>query len=237
VARVLWWAACQRSGSWPQAALRDDAGIACRQARLAERPDPRGRTRRRGIYLPRRPGSHRRRHPHRLLDGSTRRVITTAETAATPVPDVRHAHAPALDRAHPGVDVEGWIDPGTPPPAPVRSAAVADRLTYPEARSVTWAARAVGPTPGACTVARRAPCTEPRGEWIRAGTPRMTAAWSASISLSIDSRLPRAAPYSAEAMAWVQLPGLRGEPSGWVSVAVRPVSRMSRPRSSSAAPS
>jgi hypothetical protein len=49
------------------------------------------------------------------------------------------------------VDVEGWIEPSTPPPAPVRSAAVADRLTYPEARSVTWAARAVRPTPGACT--------------------------------------------------------------------------------------
>jgi hypothetical protein len=120
--------------------------------------------------------------------------------------DRRHAGARGAACARPGVgpfaplrvDVEGWIEPGTPPPAPVRSAAVADRLTYPEARSVTWIARDVGPTPGACTVARRAPCTEPRGEWIRAVRQRMTAAWSASISLSIDSHLPRAAPYSAD---------------------------------------
>lgn len=84
---------------------------------------------------------------HRLLDGVDPQIITTAETVASGVPNVRHAHARARWTGRTlRLEIEGWIDPSTT--AVVADAigrAVTDQVAraIPEVRSITWAARAV----------------------------------------------------------------------------------------------
>ncbi|MGH3717786.1 MAG: cation diffusion facilitator family transporter [Pseudonocardiaceae bacterium] len=84
---------------------------------------------------------------HRLLDGVDPSVITTAEHAATTVPNVRHAHARARWTGRTlRIEIEAWVDA----PLPV---AAADQLGHqvveavheaiPQARAVTVAPRAM----------------------------------------------------------------------------------------------
>jgi divalent metal cation (Fe/Co/Zn/Cd) transporter len=82
---------------------------------------------------------------HRLLDGVDPEIITTAETVATAVHGVNHAHAPARWTGRTlRVEVEGFLNPDTPLAAADRiGRKVADALApqIPEMRSVTWTAR------------------------------------------------------------------------------------------------
>ena len=84
---------------------------------------------------------------HRLLDGVDAQIITTAETAAASVPGVRHAHVRARWTGRTlRIEVEGWVDADTSTAnADAIGRAVAHRIAgaLPEARSVTWAARAL----------------------------------------------------------------------------------------------
>jgi cation diffusion facilitator family transporter len=83
---------------------------------------------------------------HRLLDGVDPQIIMTAETVATSVPGVEHAHARARWTGRTlRVEVEGFLDPETPVAAADRigrgvAAALAPQI--PEMHSFTWTARA-----------------------------------------------------------------------------------------------
>lgn len=83
---------------------------------------------------------------HRLLDGVDPEIVTTAESAATTVPGVVHAHARARWTGRTlRVEVEGFLDPGTPLAAADEigrrvASALAPRI--PEMHSFTWTARA-----------------------------------------------------------------------------------------------
>lgn len=83
---------------------------------------------------------------HRLLDGVDPEIITTAEAVAATVPGVTHAHARARWTGRTlRVEVEGFLDPGTPLAAADRigrlvAAALAPRI--PEMHNFTWTARA-----------------------------------------------------------------------------------------------
>jgi cation diffusion facilitator family transporter len=83
---------------------------------------------------------------HRLADGVDPDVITTAEAAAGSVPGGHPRPRPgALDRPHPAVDIEGWVDPDLPAKdADALGRQVAGQLScqLPEAGSFTWTARA-----------------------------------------------------------------------------------------------
>ena len=83
----------------------------------------------------------------RLLDGIDPAIIITAEDAAGRVPGVRHAHARARWTGRTlRVEVEGWVDGHTSTAeADAIGRAVAHNIAaaLPEARSVTWSARAV----------------------------------------------------------------------------------------------
>jgi divalent metal cation (Fe/Co/Zn/Cd) transporter len=84
---------------------------------------------------------------HRLLDGVDPAVITAAEAAAGSVPGVLHAHARARWTGRTlGVEIEGWVDAAiTVADADAPGRLVADRVAHdlPQARSLTWTARAV----------------------------------------------------------------------------------------------
>ena len=84
---------------------------------------------------------------HRLLDGVDPAVITAAEAAAGSVPGVRHAHARARWTGRTlRVEIEGWVDAATTvADADALGRLVADRVAddLPQARSLTWTARAV----------------------------------------------------------------------------------------------
>lgn len=82
---------------------------------------------------------------HRLLDGVDPQIVTTAESAAATVPEIRHAHARARWTGRTlRVEVEGWVDQGT-------TVSEADELgrrlsqllaqELPDMRSFTWSAR------------------------------------------------------------------------------------------------
>ncbi len=83
---------------------------------------------------------------HRLLDGVDPHIVTTAETAATAVPGVLHAHARARGTGRTlRVEVEGFLDPQMPLTAADETgrrvaAAVASQI--PDMQSFTWTARA-----------------------------------------------------------------------------------------------
>ncbi|WP_374021952.1 cation diffusion facilitator family transporter [Mycobacterium sp. HNNTM2301] len=83
---------------------------------------------------------------HRLLDGVDPEIITTAEAVAATLPGVTHAHARARWTGRTlRVEVEGFLDPGTPLAAADRigrlvAAALAPRI--PEMHNFTWTARA-----------------------------------------------------------------------------------------------
>ncbi len=83
---------------------------------------------------------------HRLLDGVDPEIITTAETAATTVPGVTHAHVRARWTGRTlRVEVEGFLAPETPlATADQIGRSVADVLAprIPEMHSFTWSARA-----------------------------------------------------------------------------------------------
>lgn len=83
---------------------------------------------------------------HRLLDGVDPEIITTAETVATAVHGVNHAHARARWTGRTlRVEVEGFLDPDTALAAADRigrSVAGALAPQIPEMRSFTWTARA-----------------------------------------------------------------------------------------------
>jgi cation diffusion facilitator family transporter len=83
---------------------------------------------------------------HRLLDGVDPGVIATAETAATTVPGVTHAHARARwTGRNLRVEVEGFLAPETPlATADEIGRRVANVLApqIPEMHSFTWSARA-----------------------------------------------------------------------------------------------
>ncbi len=83
---------------------------------------------------------------HRLLDGVDPEIITTAETAATGVPGVLHAHVRARWTGRTlRVEVEGFLDPETPLAEADRiGRSVASTLApqIPEMHSFTWSARA-----------------------------------------------------------------------------------------------
>jgi cation diffusion facilitator family transporter len=83
---------------------------------------------------------------HRLLDGVDPEIITTAETIATAVQGVNHAHARARWTGRTlRVEVEGFLNPDTALAAADRiGRSVADALApqIPEMRSFTWTARA-----------------------------------------------------------------------------------------------
>jgi cation diffusion facilitator family transporter len=83
---------------------------------------------------------------HRLLDGVDPEVITTAETAATTVPGVTHAHVRARWTGRTlRVEVEGFLAPETPLAEADqigRSVAIALAPQIPEMHSFTWSARA-----------------------------------------------------------------------------------------------
>ena len=84
---------------------------------------------------------------HRLLDGVDPAVITAAEAAAGSVPGIRHAHARARWTGRTlRVEIEGWVDAATTvAAADALGRLVADRVArdVPQARSLTWTARAV----------------------------------------------------------------------------------------------
>ncbi|OBH26745.1 cation transporter [Mycobacterium sp. E342] len=83
---------------------------------------------------------------HRLLDGVDPEIVTTAEAVAAAVPGVTHAHARARWTGRTlRVEVEGFLDPGTPLAAADRigrqvAAALAPQI--PEMHNFTWTARA-----------------------------------------------------------------------------------------------
>lgn len=83
---------------------------------------------------------------HHLLDGVDPEIVTTAEAVAGTVPGVTHAHARARWTGRTlRVEVEGFLDPGTPLAEADRigrlvSAALAPRV--PEMHNFTWTARA-----------------------------------------------------------------------------------------------
>jgi len=83
---------------------------------------------------------------HRLLDGVDPEVIATAETVAATVPGVVHAHARARWTGRTlRVEVEGFLDPGTPLSAAEdigRRVAAALAPQLPEMQNFTWSARA-----------------------------------------------------------------------------------------------
>jgi cation diffusion facilitator family transporter len=83
----------------------------------------------------------------RLLDEVDPAVITAAEAAAGSVPGVRHAHARARWTGRTlRVEIEGWVDAAiTVADADALGRLVADRVAHdlPQARSLTWTARAV----------------------------------------------------------------------------------------------
>ena len=83
----------------------------------------------------------------RLLDEVDPAVITAAEAAAGSVPGVRHAHARARWTGRTlRVEIEGWVDAAiTVADADALGRQVADRVArdLPQARSLTWTARAV----------------------------------------------------------------------------------------------
>jgi cation diffusion facilitator family transporter len=83
---------------------------------------------------------------HRLLDGVEPGIITTAETVATGVPGVEHAHARARWTGRTlRVEVEGFLSPDTTLAAADqigRSVASAVAPHIPEMQSFTWTARA-----------------------------------------------------------------------------------------------
>jgi cation diffusion facilitator family transporter len=84
---------------------------------------------------------------HRLLDGVNPEIITTAETVASEVQGVRHAHARARWTGRTlRVEVEGWVDDATTVgQSDGIGQAVADRIAsqIPDMRSFTWTARGV----------------------------------------------------------------------------------------------
>jgi cation diffusion facilitator family transporter len=84
---------------------------------------------------------------HRLMDGVDPGTITTAETVASAVDGVRHAHARARWTGRTlRVEVEAWVDTSLPVGEADRiGRLVADRLAgeLPEMRSFTWVARGV----------------------------------------------------------------------------------------------
>jgi divalent metal cation (Fe/Co/Zn/Cd) transporter len=83
---------------------------------------------------------------HRLLDGVDPEIITIAETVATEVPGVKHAHARARWTGRTlRVEVEGFLEPDTTLTAADQigrrvASALAPRV--PDMRSFTWTARA-----------------------------------------------------------------------------------------------
>ena len=84
---------------------------------------------------------------HRLLDGIDPEVLATAESAAGDVPGVEHVHARARWTGRTlRLELEGWVD-GTLSVAAAdaigREVAEAVGRAVPEARSLTWSARAV----------------------------------------------------------------------------------------------
>jgi len=83
---------------------------------------------------------------HRLLDGVDPEIITTAETTATTVPGVMHAHARARWTGRTlRVEVEGFLDPDASLAAADeigRRVAAALTQQIPEMHSFTWTARA-----------------------------------------------------------------------------------------------
>jgi divalent metal cation (Fe/Co/Zn/Cd) transporter len=83
---------------------------------------------------------------HRLLDGVDPEIITTAETVATSVPGVTHAHARARWTGRTlRVEVEGFLDPNTALAAADqvgRNVASALALEIRQMHSFTWTARA-----------------------------------------------------------------------------------------------
>ena len=83
---------------------------------------------------------------HRLLDGVEPEIITTAETAATTVPGVMHAHARARWTGRTlRVEVEGFLEADTPLSAADeigRKVAATLAPQIPEMHSFTWTARA-----------------------------------------------------------------------------------------------
>lgn len=84
---------------------------------------------------------------HRLLDGVDPAVITAAESAATEVDGVSHAHARARWTGRTlHVEIEGWVNPDlTVRDADRLGQRIADRLSarLPEMRNFTWAARSM----------------------------------------------------------------------------------------------
>jgi cation diffusion facilitator family transporter len=83
---------------------------------------------------------------HRLLDGVDPEIITIAETVATEVPGVKHAHARARWTGRTlRVEVEGFLEPDTTLAAADqigRRVASALAPQIPDMRSFTWTARA-----------------------------------------------------------------------------------------------
>ncbi len=83
---------------------------------------------------------------HRLMDGIDPEVLETAEAAATAVPGVEHAHARARWTGRTlRLELEGWIDGAlsvVESEAIGRAVAEAVGHAVPEARSLTWSARA-----------------------------------------------------------------------------------------------
>lgn len=83
---------------------------------------------------------------HRLMDGVDSKIITSAESIATEVPGVLHAHARARWTGRTlRMEIEGWVDAVTSVAdadtiGRAVAAAIADEL--PEVRSFTWTARA-----------------------------------------------------------------------------------------------
>lgn len=83
---------------------------------------------------------------HRLMDGVDPKIITSAESIATEVPGVLHAHARARWTGRTlRMEIEGWVDAVTSVAdadtiGRAVAAAIADEL--PEVRSFTWTARA-----------------------------------------------------------------------------------------------
>jgi cation diffusion facilitator family transporter len=83
---------------------------------------------------------------HRILDGVAPEIITTAETVATGVPGVEHAHARARWTGRTlHIEVEGFVKPETTLAAADqigRNVASALARRIPELQSFTWIARA-----------------------------------------------------------------------------------------------
>jgi cation diffusion facilitator family transporter len=84
---------------------------------------------------------------HRLMDGVDPDIVNTAETVATSLPDVRHAHARARWTGRTlRVEVESWVDADmTVAHADSLGQDVADQLAIaiPDMRSFTWTTRCI----------------------------------------------------------------------------------------------